>query len=197
MRGWIVAIFSGHCPAAAYGFGAGQRVPPFSGKTMTGERFDANSLKGKPALIQFWTTWCGYCQAGAASARNDPQRVCPGTVDDAGDQRGRDAGAGDRVSAKSPAVAEGGVDRRYRSGASGGSEWVSGLHSSGQRRADGAPAGQAGGFWLCGRCCSKSALGRVSRGLRGAVHRSFAAIFFRCNFFIQASQLCRRRCRGW
>lgn len=28
---------------------------------MFGEKFDASVFQGKPALINIWTTWCGYC----------------------------------------------------------------------------------------------------------------------------------------
>ena len=37
-------------------------APRFHAKTMDGESFDNESLKGKVALLQFWATWCQYCR---------------------------------------------------------------------------------------------------------------------------------------
>jgi len=43
--------------------GSNQRepAPRFSAITTTGEKFTNDSIKGKVALFEFWTTWCGYC----------------------------------------------------------------------------------------------------------------------------------------
>src|SRR5579871_728248 len=41
---------------------AAEPAPKFFAKTMDGERFTNDSLKGKVVLIQFWATWCQYCR---------------------------------------------------------------------------------------------------------------------------------------
>jgi thiol-disulfide isomerase/thioredoxin len=39
-----------------------EAAPPFRAKSMDGERFSNESLKGKVVLLQFWATWCKYCR---------------------------------------------------------------------------------------------------------------------------------------
>ncbi len=36
-------------------------APRFNATTTGGEKFNNDSLKGKVVLLEFWTTWCGYC----------------------------------------------------------------------------------------------------------------------------------------
>src|SRR5436309_4209896 len=36
-------------------------APRFNAITTTGEKFTNDSIKGKVVLLEFWTTWCGYC----------------------------------------------------------------------------------------------------------------------------------------
>ncbi len=46
---WVAATSCGHTPA-------------YSARTLGGERFTNESLKGSVVLVQFWTTWCPYCR---------------------------------------------------------------------------------------------------------------------------------------
>jgi thiol-disulfide isomerase/thioredoxin len=39
-----------------------QPAPRFRAKTLTGENFNNDSVKGKVVLFEFWTTWCSYCR---------------------------------------------------------------------------------------------------------------------------------------
>jgi thiol-disulfide isomerase/thioredoxin len=41
-------------------------APRFTATTTTGEKFTNASVKGKVLLLEFWTTWCGYCANEAA-----------------------------------------------------------------------------------------------------------------------------------
>jgi thiol-disulfide isomerase/thioredoxin len=36
-------------------------APRFRAKTISGEMFNNESVKGKVVLLEFWTTWCQYC----------------------------------------------------------------------------------------------------------------------------------------
>lgn len=36
-------------------------APRFKAKSLDGETFNNASIKGKVVLLDFWTTWCGYC----------------------------------------------------------------------------------------------------------------------------------------
>ncbi|MBV9302977.1 MAG: TlpA family protein disulfide reductase [Acidobacteriaceae bacterium] len=37
-------------------------APHFVAKTMDGEKYTNDSIKGKVVLIEFWATWCPYCK---------------------------------------------------------------------------------------------------------------------------------------
>lgn len=39
-----------------------RKMPQFRAKSIKGENLDNSALLGKPALIQLWATWCGYCR---------------------------------------------------------------------------------------------------------------------------------------
>lgn len=41
-------------------------APRFTAKTTEGEKFSNESVKGKVVLLDFWTTWCPYCNEEAA-----------------------------------------------------------------------------------------------------------------------------------
>jgi thiol-disulfide isomerase/thioredoxin len=48
--------------AAFPGLAGEERAPRFRAKTLSGETFTNESVKGKVVLLQFWTTWCKFCR---------------------------------------------------------------------------------------------------------------------------------------
>jgi thiol-disulfide isomerase/thioredoxin len=40
---------------------AKEPAPRFNARTTEGEKFNNDSIKGKVVLLEFWTTWCGFC----------------------------------------------------------------------------------------------------------------------------------------
>ena len=60
----VALILAAACALAASS--AKEPAPRFNATTTTGEKFTNASIQGKVVLLEFWTTWCGYCANEAA-----------------------------------------------------------------------------------------------------------------------------------
>ncbi|HVH72585.1 MAG TPA: TlpA disulfide reductase family protein, partial [Candidatus Dormibacteraeota bacterium] len=67
--------------SAALGLAAGpkdkQPAPHFSATTTAGDKFTNDSIKGKVALFEFWTTWCSNCAEEAAFVDKIGKELAP------------------------------------------------------------------------------------------------------------------------
>ena len=56
--GWLLFTGLGRDPRVIPSPLVGKPLPAFSGRTLTGEQFSTVSLAGKPAIINFWASYC-------------------------------------------------------------------------------------------------------------------------------------------
>ena len=69
----------GNDPRAVPFLMEGQPAPEFSLQTLDGDTITLKSLRGKPAIINFWSTWCGPCKQEHPVLLRAPQRY-PGVT---------------------------------------------------------------------------------------------------------------------
>jgi thiol-disulfide isomerase/thioredoxin len=51
-------------------FGAVDPAPRFNAKTLDGERFNNENIRGKVVLLQFWATWCRHCASDESAVNS-------------------------------------------------------------------------------------------------------------------------------
>jgi cytochrome c biogenesis protein CcmG, thiol:disulfide interchange protein DsbE len=76
--GVVLAAISGLVVAeiATSGAGPGPRsAPALPTQTLSGPRVDLASLRGKPAVINFWASWCGPCKQEAPELRRFSDQI--------------------------------------------------------------------------------------------------------------------------
>ena len=60
--GLILAFSYGRDPRALDSMLEGKQAPPFVLKTLEGETVSLADLRGKPVVLNFWSTWCQPCK---------------------------------------------------------------------------------------------------------------------------------------
>jgi len=61
-RRCLIALTVFAAISAVAGSDDAEPAPRFHAKTLAGENYDNQSVKGKVVLLEFWTTWCPYCK---------------------------------------------------------------------------------------------------------------------------------------
>jgi thiol-disulfide isomerase/thioredoxin len=61
-RAFLASISGAGIASTLAGQDARERAPSFWAKTLDGDRYTNDTVKGKVLLVQFWTTWCPYCR---------------------------------------------------------------------------------------------------------------------------------------
>lgn len=61
-RRCLIALAVFAAISAFAGSDDGEPAPRFHAKTLSGESYSNQSIKGKVVLLEFWTTWCPYCK---------------------------------------------------------------------------------------------------------------------------------------
>jgi thiol-disulfide isomerase/thioredoxin len=62
VRRLLIALTVFAAISAFAGSDDGEPAPRFHAKTLSGESYTNQSIKGKVVLLEFWTTWCPYCK---------------------------------------------------------------------------------------------------------------------------------------
>ncbi len=88
---WILASGFGHDPHAIPTTTIGSPAADFALTSLEGDPVQLSKLRGKPVVLNFWSTWCGPCVGEhpllQAAARQHPEVVFLGVL--YGDEPGR------------------------------------------------------------------------------------------------------------